>query len=219
MKNSIYIPIVSLFIALLCMGTQCRKQEIEYKYNFLEKINLYPVQKVYQIGDTIWLQYTNTNKQLYDVHTSNYILSDTVSVDFQISLNSRYNTPLNPSDGFCDFLTVNGLNLGRYLNVYGSGFLNSFGCNNTYNYNFTVGVVLKQKGIYSLDLLGSPRNVIACPNRISSFPLSTIEYRFDVIDCNKDIFLSIPPISRIESTKEGTENKIDNKQVFIVNVE
>ena len=201
------------------MGTQCNKEEIEYKYNFVEKINLFPIQKSYNLGDTIWLQYTNPNKQLYDSRTRNYIPAETVSVDFQVSFNSRYNAPVNPVDGFCDFLTVNGINIGRYLDVYGTGFLNSFGCNSNNNYDFTVGVIPKQKGIYSLDLLGVPRNVSACSNRISGFPSSTIEFSFNVIDCNKDIYLSIPPQSRGESLKGYTESKIDTKQVYIVKVE
>ena len=219
MRNSLYIPLATLFIALLCMGTQCDKDYIEYKYNFIEKINLFPAQQSYKVGDTIWVSYTNPTKRLFDNRTSQLIAADTVSIDFQISFNSRYNAPLNLAGGFCDYITANGVNAGRYLGAYGTGMLLTFGCNSTNNYDFTVGVVPKQKGIYSLDLLGVPRNVGACPNRNSGFPPSTIEYRFNVADGNKDIYLTIPPYSRNESTKGYTESKIDNKQVYIVRVE
>ena len=220
MRKSLYFPVTTLFAALLCMGFQCEKEyPIEYKYNFVEKINLFPTSKSYKVGDTIWLQYLNPNKILFDDRTSNHIAADTVSVDFQVAFSSRYNTPVNPSGGFCDYVSTNGVNVGRFLGEYGTVFLFKFGCNSNNSYNFTLGVVPKQKGIYSLDLLGVPRNVSGCTNRIIGFPLSTIEYRFNVADGNKDIYLSIPPQSRGESIKGYTESKIDSKQVYIVKVE
>lgn len=219
MRNSLYLPVSMFCVSLLCIGFQCTEDPIEYKYNFVEKINLFPTAKSYKVGDTIWLEYVNINKLLFDNRTSKYIAADTVSIEFQISFNSRYNAPVNPAGGFCDYVTTNGLNVGRYLGDFGTGFLFTFGCNNTNNYNFTLGVIPKHKGIYSLDLLGIPRNVGACSNRGSGFPLSTIEYRFNVVDGNKDIFLSIPPNSRGETTGGYTEGKIDNKQVYIIKVE
>ncbi len=219
MRNSLYLSIATLVIALLCMGTQCDKEGIEYKYTFMERINLFPSQKRYRVRDTIWLQYASQNNRLYDNRTSNHVAADTVSVGFQVSFNSRYNATVNPPDGFCDFITSTGVNVGRYLSYYGTGFFFTFGCNSSNNYDFTIGVIPKQKGIYSLDLSGTPWNVTACSNRISPFPFSTIEYRFNVADCNKDVYLSIPPLSRGETPKGSTEGKINSKQVYVVRVE
>jgi hypothetical protein len=199
------------------MGTQCRKEEIEYNYNFTEKINLFPAQKNYYVGDTIWLQYTNRTNQLFDTKTSRLVRVDTVAIGFIIGLNSRYEAPVNPPAGFCDFISANSTGIKPYS--YGTSASFVFGCNSTNDYNFLIGIILKQKGIYSLDLWGAPQSVTACPNRISPFPLSTIAYRFNVADCNKDIFLSIPSASRGESIKGSTENDIDNKEIYIVNVE
>ena len=137
-------------------------------------------------------------------------------VEFQISLNSRYNAPVNPTGGFCDYVTSNGINTGDYLGTYGSRFLSTFGCNSSTNYDFLVGVVTKQKGIYSLDLLGGTRAIARCPNKISGFPPSSIEFRFNVVDGNKDVYLSIPYDSRRESTTGYTESKIDSKEVYVV---
>jgi hypothetical protein len=219
MRNNLCVPIAALFMALLCMATQCRKESIEYKYNFVEKVDLFPSQKSYKVGDTIWIKYTNPGKQLFDKKTNQYVAADTMSIVFQISFNCRYNTPVNPADGFCDYISVNAVNPSIYFGDYGTGFLSGFGCNNNNNYDFTVGIVPRQKGIYSLDLFGVPRMVNSCPNRISGFPLSTIEYRFNLADCNKDIYLEIPPYSRVESPKGYTESKIDSKQAYIVKVE
>jgi hypothetical protein len=64
-------------------------------------------------------------------------------------------------------------NEGRYLSANGKGFLLSFGCNSSSNYDFLMGVVPKQKDIYSLDLLGNPREVFPCTNRVSLFNYRT----------------------------------------------
>lgn len=201
------------------MGTQCDKEDIEYKYNFIEKIDLFPAKKSYKVDDTIWLQYTNTSRWLHDNLTNQNIIADTVSVQFQVSFNTRYNAPFNPPGGFCDYVTINGVNVGRYLGDRGTGFLFTFGCAGNNSYDFKIGVVPKQKGIYSLDMYGTPRSVSACSNRISGFPLSTLEYRFNVADGNKDVFLTIPSYARGESPKGHTESKIDSKQVYIAKVE
>jgi len=219
MRHSIYIPITALFIAMLCVGTQCNKEDIVYQYSFIEKIDLFPSQKSYHLGDTIWLQYVNPNKRLFDHLTRQYILADTVAITLQVAFNSRYNAPFNPADGYCDYVSSYGTNVGRYLDTNGSGLLLEFGCSSNNSYDFKIGLVLKEKGIYSLDLAQISRSVAACTNRISAFPLSTIMYRFNVADGNKDIFLSIPPDSRGESVKGFTENKIDNKETYIVQVE
>ena len=201
------------------MGFKCKKDTIDYKYNFVEKINLFPAAKSYKVGDTIWLKYVNTSKLLFDNKTSNHIAADSVSLDYRVSFNSRYNAPVNPPGGFCDYITINGVNVGRFLSDNGTGSFFTFGCNSSNNIDFTVGVVPKKTGIYSLDMYGGPGNVLSCPNRRAGFPLSTIEYRFNVVDGNKDIYLSIPPNSRGETPKGSTEGRIDNKQVYIVKVE
>jgi hypothetical protein len=217
MGTKLYLPITILCVALLCMGFQCDSDEPEIQFNFREKINLFPAQKSYRVGDTIWLSYTNPNKQLFDNRTSSLIAADTLSVQFQVMFNCRYNTPVNPADGFCDFVTANGLNAGRYLSNSGTGFFDTFGCNSSNHYEFTIGIVPKQKGIYSLDL-SDPRSVLPCSGRISVFPRSNIEYRFNLSDGNKDIYLTIPSNARGETPKGSTEKKIDNKQVYFFSV-
>jgi hypothetical protein len=142
-----------------------------------------------------------------------------VAITLQVAFNSRYNAPVNPADGYCDYVSSYGTNVGRYLDTYSSGLLLAFGCSSNNSYDFKIGVVLKEKGIYSLDLSEIPRSVAGCINRISAFSLSTIIYRFNVVDGNKDIFLSIPPASRDESVKGFTENKIDDKETYIVQVQ
>jgi hypothetical protein len=105
--------------------------------------------------------------------------------------------------------------------VRAGGFFEPFGCTGANGYDFKVAVVLKQRGIYSLSLDGAPSDAISCSNRISGFPYSTIEYYFNLPDCNKDVYLSIPEYQRREArgTKGTREARIDQKKVFYLRVE
>jgi hypothetical protein len=200
------------------MGTQCRKDQIAFKYNFIEKIDLNPAQKSYKVGDTIWLQYTNSNNMLFDKNSRQKILADTVSITIGVSYYSRYLTEtITPTSGVCDFILISGVNFNISQGTYGTGGLFGFGCS-AGGKTFKLAIVPRFNGIYSLNFR-SFEYVGGCSNRISSFPNSSMEYRFNVADCNKDIYLSIPPNSRGESIKGYTEGQIDNKQVFILRVE
>jgi hypothetical protein len=202
------------------MGLQCDKEDVayKYKYSFVEQVDLFPAKKSYAVGDTIWLQYTNPNSTLYDRLSNQKVEADTVSLDFGVAFNVRYGVQFLPADGLCDYITPNGVNFGRLSGPgNGTGLIYSFGCNSTNRHNFTIGIVPKQIGIYSLELTDNGY-VTGCSNRISGFPFSSIGYRFTAVDGNKDIYLAIPPNSRGESNKGYTERRIDNKEVFIVQV-
>ncbi len=201
------------------MATQCRKNDIVFEYNFIEKVDLFPAQKSYKVGDTIWIQYVNPTKKLFDQKSSQYISADTLGIGIQIAFNSRYDAPVNPSGGFCDFISGNIVNQSLYLGDYGTSARFGFGCNANNNVDFKIGIIPKEKGVYSLDLGGGQNIVDGCPNKIVNFPFSTIEYRYKNQDCNKDIYLEIPANSRGESPKGYTENRIDQKETYIVKVD
>lgn len=215
-----YYKVISiLLIALSYTGCQCSKDTITYTYNFVEKIDLFPVQKSYKVGDTIWIQYKNPNKTLFDKLSNKNIPADSISISFTASFNYRYSNYSYSTDGFCNYITAAGINVGRTLGSNGTGIFQEFGCGISNSYDFTIGVVLKQTGIFSLGAGGSSPSVRACINRNSGFPFSTTQYLFNVADCNKDIYLTIPPNSRVETAKGYTERGIDNKELFIIKVE
>lgn len=71
-----------LLAATICMATQCDKDILRPSYNFLENINLFPENKVYHLGDTIWLQHLNPANTLFDVGSNRYFSADTVAIQF-----------------------------------------------------------------------------------------------------------------------------------------
>jgi hypothetical protein len=222
MKKSLKLPIAFSFVFLLCMAFQCgvEKEEIDYTYRFAETIDLVPAQKSYLLGDTIWVQYANPQQELFDATTNQNVSAESVSIDFEIFFNARYQAPVNPADGFCDFVTEEGHKIARPSGHYGAGLFQTVGCNNE-GYDLKVGIVPKHTGIYSLELrhIGPPAQVKACANRPAAFPASSIAYTFNLADVNKDVYLGIPPQARGESVNGLSESRVDSKKVYMVKVE
>lgn len=225
MKMNLKIPIILLLSSLLFMAFQCDMEGpvIEYQYNFVENIDLYPANKNYKVGDTIWIEYNNSDKKLFDAKSKQQIAIDSVFLGFTLGFDATYYAPVNPTGGFYDYVVKNADNVGLVSNPSSSILGFTFGCNGGNSQQFKIGLKLKHKGIYILRIHDNgvgPQNIVAgCPNRATVLPQSYIDYKFNITDENKDIYLSIPPHSRGESTKGYTESKIDAKQAFIVKVE
>jgi hypothetical protein len=220
MKKGAYKLLLTLLVVMLFMGFHCVQDDTSsFPYDFIEKVSLSPAQKNYHVGDTLWIQYVNTDNKLFDNKTSQKILADSMSLDFLVALSALYNTVINPRDGFCDYVTPAGIKAQRQSGVTGNSLYLDPGCTTANNYSFKLGVVFKEKGIFTLDL-GSDRLVTPCVNRVQRFPQSPIGFRFDVADGNKDVYLSIPLASRGgKSASRFAERNIDEKKSFALKVE
>jgi len=208
--------IIPLFMNLLCTKPPFR---IRYKYNFAEKIDLFPAQKVYHIGDTVWVQYVNTDNKFLDTKTNERIQGDSLSIGFRLTLNALYNTAVNPPGSFCDFVPPAGVIAGRWPGQFYTTTSIDVGCETSNSYNFKLGIVLKQKGIFSVEMFRD-LFVHECGYRSKEFPESNIEFAFNLTDGNKDIFLGIPLASRGgDSGSKEIEKEIDDRMAFVLSVD
>ena len=197
------------------MGTQCGKDYVtpDPTYKFLEKLTLTPYKKIYSIGDTIWVQFQTTDKSLYDQISKSRISTDTTFLRAEFYYYKRYPNENVPAF-FCNVVIDNNLNpdfktLYTWYNVLNF----TTDCNNS-SYFFKVGFVPKKTGIYSID----PNITVEdCANKVKR-NYSTTSFIFDLADCNKDIWLSIPPASR-GGELGSTDVSIDKKQIFVFKVE
>ena len=86
-------------------------------------------------------------------------------------------------------------------------------CNST-KYFFKVGFIPKKTGVYSIE----PNiSAVDCPNKVIR-NFNTTSFIFDLADCNKDIWLSIPSASR-GGELGFTDVRIDRKEIFVFKVE
>lgn len=195
-------------VSCLTMSVQCEDGYVEpaYKYIIQETLSLTPYKKTYTIGDTIWVE-TNipTGKYLYDSKTFQRVLIDSVSLPLNLSYYNLYKNPTVVIGGFVKAVYVDPVERRN------QGLSFSYGCKQP-NYNFKIGLVLLTPGIYSLNIHDQNTFSSCITNPTASY--SRIFYKFDVADTNKDVFLSIPAISRGGHNTE----KIDAKEEFIVEV-
>lgn len=210
-----------LIIIPVFMDFRCSKESfpIDYQHNFVEKVDLFPAQKTYHIGDTVWVQFVNSDNKFLDARTSQRVLADSLSIPLQLTLDALYNTAVNPAAGFCDFVTSSGVNTGRTLGHFGTGSVLEFGCGTSNSYSFKIGIAFKEKGIFMVNLSGK-LDVKGCSNRVNRYPNSNLEYTFNLGDGNKDVYFSIPLQTRGgKKASDAVESMIDGKKAFVLRVE
>jgi hypothetical protein len=188
------------------------------KHNFIQPVNVYPYNKYYKVGDTIWLEVKTGDKTLYDTIQQKRILADSLALIFSVQVSQRYLSPPSTNILFCHFTDTFNLHAVFNNNGYNQGLNFYFGCNTDTVFSFKFGIILIHAGIFSFDL--SSNNISPCfPDFPNSLRFSTINYIFNLSDCNKDIYLSIPVASRGESSPGYTTSLIDQKQVFVFQVQ
>lgn len=214
--KKIYHPLTLISIAFCCLGTECHKyNNYVFSYHFVDKVDLFPAQKYYQIGDTIWVSFVKPSKLLFDQTTKANILVDTASVTVQFGIfTTSFYAPNYPVAGLIDYVTISDGQVNKYPN-YDQGLFVTFGCNTGNTYDFKIGIVLKQKGIFMIDFNALPRPVAACSNRTQNFPPADIYFTYNLEDCNKDLYNALP--QSIKDAFSGTD--IDNKQGFLFYVQ
>ena len=194
------------------MGMQCGKDysEPDLKYKFLEKLTLTPYKKIYAIGDTIWVQFQTNEKSLYDQISNSIIQTDTSYLRARFSYNKHYPFDNVPAF-FCDLVIDNSLNP-EFTSQYNTDNMLTFSTDcNSIKYYFKIGFIPKKTGIFSI----SPGiQINYCANKVN-YIYATSKFIFDLDDCNKDIWLSIPSASR-----GGEDGSVyDRKESFIFKVE
>lgn len=212
--------ILTLFLVMtISMATQCRKDHATSpRQYFTEDIILSPAKKVYQIKDTIWLNYETSDKTFYDEKSGKRLPSNGLRFGFGATLLPKYDTPENPSDGFCDFILPNNTKAEYYTNQSGTSTFFNIDCDSAPAYHIKLGIVLKYQGIYVLDL---PSAIVlqACVGETNPYPSAGLQFFYGLDDCNKDIYLSIPPASRQEYPPGFTEAQIGDRVAYAVKVE
>lgn len=206
--------LLCILFSILIMGFQCERDMFVVKplYEFSEKLSLSPYKKTYVVGDTIWIQFQTADKSLFDKLTGSKISTDTTFLHTSFSIRLLYSTSVLATKMFDTkvepAIDVQHESGQQFHNVH---FKTDCSIN---RYSFRVGFVLKQKGIFSIQ----PYCILsACPSKQNVY-YSTFKFLFDLSDCNKDIWLSIPPVSR-GGELGSTDVKIDRKELFVFKVD
>ena len=221
MKPNVNIIIV-FFMLTIISGFQCNKDIIATepaKELFREKINLFPFKKTYNINDTIWLTFTTTDKTLFDTLSNQRLPTNGLKFNFRAVILPLYNTPQNISNSFCKFILTNNVVPQYDTTQFNSLIYFDIGCDTQPSYNIQLGLVLKYSGTYLLNLSDVGTKLQSCNNQNNPYPTSDLRFTYNLLDCNKDVFLSIPPSERPEYPTGFRQAQIDAKISFAFKVQ
>lgn len=212
----------AVVFALLSLNFHCGETDVDEKpfdHEFQIPVKIYPLKKSYSLSDTIWIETDVSNKFLFDTKTNQFVNTDTGRIDFAGVFNRFETDVTSPPDGFCDVITVNGVNAERRLGQWSTtGSLSRYGCSST-DYRCRIGFRPKVKGTYWLALF-QDRLFGSCPNKLQP-PYASLSFKYDSnADLNLDILNSLP--DHLFGGKKGKKiyvNEVDAKEVFIARVE
>jgi hypothetical protein len=216
--NRTVSQIILIFLAMLSMATQCDKYaglEVPNHF-FIEKVKLSPQRKIYSVNDTIWLDFTTSSKTLFDSITNQRLSSSAIMFQFGVGVLAKYEYQAT-SSGFCEFLAQPGVI--PSTRTFSEATVTSFevGCDNASSYNVRLGIVIKVKGYYVLDM-STATQTQPCPGQTDPYSSSYLRFTFDVSDSNKDIYFEIPETVRKEYPTDLTLRQIESKAVFAFKV-
>lgn len=221
MKWKLIKPLLFIFAVFTIMGTQCDKFDYpsrNLQYDFTQSISLNPYNKQYLVGDTIWMSLNTPSKILFDKKSGQLIGADSIYLGLQLNMVKLIplTPPADPAS-YCEFLIPSNLN--PAFNNYGTGYAANlrYGCDNNPGYIFRFGVVLKGGGTFSLELIEKKETGLCIPNNSMNVTYSQITPSFNLVDCNKDVYLGIPASARGNMSLQN-ESKIDRKQYFVFEV-
>jgi hypothetical protein len=211
MKNQRITILVIILTAVVAIKTQCSKEEVIPDFQFAEKLSLNPYQKSYHINDTIWIEYKRSDKFLYDEKTSKSVLADTNTIQIGFFYEKCYVPAVDPGF-FCDVVVDSQFKpvwktettLGDVLTIRTDCSSSSFSCK--------AGFVPKETGIFAISMISGLEQ---CPNKIAN-TFSTLKFRFDLADCNNDVWLRVPEYSRAGI---NIDDRIQKKERFVFAVE
>ena len=209
-----------LVCSLVTMNFRCSKDlpVRPFEQTFEIPVDIYPIKKSYSLNDTIWIETDLSSKLLFDTKTQKNILIDSGSITFGAGFNEFGTYVTNPLNGFCDIITIAGVNTNRQLGHWGtSGTLEDFGCGQL-SYRCKVGFKPLVKGTYGLSL-GKDLLLGSCLNKSVPY-YATVSYRYKNVDLGLDIFNSLSKNDK--GGKDGINfytGQILNREMFVFRVD
>jgi len=218
MRKHFFAAITLVAIAILTMDFHCGKDDMSrpFDYQFTATVDIYPLKKFYSLADTIWIETDLPSKYLYDSKSGQSINADTTEIFFRATYGEFGTSITNPPNGFCEIISSNGNIVQPGQSQWATdGYLN-YGCGQP-SFKCRIGFKPRFKGAYGIflmteDLIGN------CPLKIK--PLyATLALRYKNVDLNLDVFNTLPASVKGDNTGAFYINKINNREMFVVNVQ
>lgn len=234
--------IIFIVFGLFTIGFQCKKEtcnsdniasleSLEYDYDFIVNMNVSPLQKVYNIGDTITLSFEISDNTLYDSKSQTdielgHIKDNEIYFDMYIDVPYIDLSSLSFDQDPNFFITTNQPDI-IYIHPYFNEVTASIPCELISDtFRFEIKLVPLKKGIYAayrifpppsfLELLVQFNPAGSCGDNLNDFQIGDISYEFT--DNNPELLEEL--VMPCDATPIiGLEQKTDEKEFFWIKVE
>ncbi len=201
-QNSCCLKI--FFVCIFLSGcTECKTNGFypNIKYFFLQNVSLSPNQKTYKKFDTIKFEIFVQGKRLFDTISKTEVGTDSISLPLSIYVYNLNTGQPAAKDGYFNFVDSNGQKLlvdtmNSYIS-HGFTFSTTTVCTNSPDYTLKIGMVVKDTGVYTLNVGGASVNPCLFTNSPPS-SYSYIDYYLNLTEFNEDVFNSVPQNLRRE---------------------
>ncbi|MHA4847642.1 hypothetical protein ACX0G7_25980 [Flavitalea antarctica] len=211
--------LTTIFCLMVITGFQCDKEEpAPPKQSFVERMALTPAKKVYHIGDTLWLKFITSDKTLLDTISNQRLSSSSLKIFFGASVVPLFQTPADPVDGYCNFITPANTVADLRTSKYGTIVSFDVGCDNATSYDVQIGIILKYSGFYALRL-PDWAELKVCRNVVNPYPAASLLFRYDLTDLNNDVYNTIPSSARRDFPNGFNELLINLKAAYAFHVQ
>src|SRR4051812_45559672 len=68
--------LLALSASLILISAKCKSNTFPFSYHFMQQTDIRPYEKVYYVGDTISIGYTDTSGMVFDTVTQSLINTD-----------------------------------------------------------------------------------------------------------------------------------------------
>lgn len=218
MKEKTFTALILVSTFIIIAGFQCYKDpinDVKAEFAFKENTVITPYQVNYRVGDTLWLDLNIPNKRILDTISGSRVFYDSVNFNCIVRVDLLYNNPFVVNDPLADFIFPLGVSAYTYTGGPQTHSQISFGCAPSSNYQLSIGIILKEKGVLGISFY----NAYLKKCFSSSFDPNTLTLSFNVNDPHKNLYLQ-QPMSSIGKTHDPVFlNMLDARTMVAINVQ
>lgn len=198
------------------VSAKCKTNTFPYSYHFMQQVDVGPYQKIYHVGDTLSLTYTDTAGMVFDTVTQSFVKVDSFQYTIRAGIErlDNFKKPI-PKGGY--FLTSkDGVNFSPNLEAVNDGVTNvdtRIDCGTGQDQHYVVKLIPRQPGIYSADLF-LYNGVQYCYDKPAVG--AQFAFFFRLQDCNADLLsgmdsssVNIPSYTNLALTKRAFIFKVE----------
>ncbi len=187
-----------LLLSFWLMAFQCRRVNLPLQVEYRDVVQVSPLQKSYNAGDTVFFTYHNPTKMFHRMDLGRDVFVDSFSLAVAIGVNAQYVRGVDTTGGYVGYYADPGQNAPLFPGAGSSAGYLRFDCPDSSGYYFRLAVILKKPGMYLISIQNE--QFYSCPGRFAQTDNGYLIFTLDANDLNEDVFW-------LESKDDPSDNR------------